>query len=175
MRKNLIMALLIIGTFLIQSTLRAVIPAQYTMPDLLIILTCSMGLMRGKKSGMLTGFFCGLLYDLFYGTVFGFTALCFLYIGFANGHLYKVFFDEDIRVPMATVGLSELVYKLALFILEFAVYRRYRFGTYMRGTILPAVIASILFTILMYTLYRLINKKLTEYEAEARQSPWLRR
>lgn len=175
MRKNLIMALLIIGTFLIQSTLRAMIPAQYTVPDLLIILTCSMGLMRGKTSGMLTGFFSGLLYDLFYGSVFGFTALCFLYIGFANGHLYKVFFDEDIRVPMATVGLSELVYKLALFILESAVYGRYRFGSYLTGTMLPSMIASVLFAIFMYTLYRLINKKLTEYEAEARQSPWLRR
>ena len=78
MKKNLIMALLIIGTFLIQSTLRAVIPAQYTIPDLLLILTCSIGLMRGKMEGMLTGFFSGLLYDLFYGSVFGFTALCFL-------------------------------------------------------------------------------------------------
>ena len=158
MRKNIIMALLIIGTFLIQSTLRAIIPAQYTVPDLLIILTCSMGLMRGKESGMLTGFFCGILYDLFYGSVFGFTALCYLYIGFANGHLYKVFFDEDIRVPMATVGLSELVYKLAVFTVEYVLYRRYRFRIYLTGTILPSVIASILFAILMYTLYRLVNK-----------------
>ncbi len=175
MRKNLIMALLIIGTFLIQSTLRAVIPAQYTIPDLMLILTCSMGLMRGKKSGMLTGFFGGLLYDLFYGPLFGFTALCYLYIGYANGHLYKVFFDEDIRVPMATVGLSEFVYKLAVFIVEFVLNSRYRFGAYLSGTILPSVIASILFTILMYTVYRLINKKIAAYEAEARQSPWLRR
>ncbi len=175
MRKNLIMVLLILGTFLVQNTLRAVIPAQYTVPDLLIILTCSMGLMRGKNSGMLTGFFCGLLYDLFYGSVFGFTALCYLYIGFANGNLYKVFFDEDIRVPMATVGLSELAYKLAVFLLEYIVYRRYRFGSYLTGTILPAVIASVLFAIFLYTLYRLINKRITAYEAEARQSPWLRR
>ena len=124
---------------------------------------------------MLTGFFSGLLYDLFYGSVFGFTALCYLYIGFANGHLYKVFFDEDIRVPMATVGLSELVYKLAVYFVELVLYRRYRFGAYLTGTILPSVIASILFAILMYTLYRLINKRITAYEAEARQSPWLRR
>lgn len=175
MKKNLIMALLIIGTFLIQSTLRAIIPAQYTTPDLLLILTCSMGLMRGKQSGMLTGFFSGLLYDLFYGSVFGFTALCFLYIGYANGLLYKVFFDEDIRVPMATVGLSELAYKLAMFLAEYVLYRRYRFGSYLTGMILPAIIASILFTVLMYTVYRLINKRITAYEAEARQSPWLRR
>ena len=175
MRKNLIMVLLILGTFLVQSTLRAVIPAQYTIPDLLLILTCSMGLMRGKESGMLTGFFCGLLYDLFYGSVFGFTALCFLYIGFANGTLYKVFFDEDIRVPMATVGLSELAYKLALFVVEYFLYKRYRFGAYMKGMILPAVIASVLFSIFLYTLFRLINKRITAYETEARQSPWLRR
>ena len=175
MKKNLIMALLIVGTFLIQSTLRAVIPAQYTIPDLLLILTCSMGLMRGKKSGMLTGFFSGLLYDLFYGSVFGFTALCFLYIGYANGLLYKVFFDEDIRVPMATVALSELVYKLALFFVEYIIFRRYRFGPYLSGMILPAVIASVVVTIFMYMLYRIINKRLSEYETEAQNSPWLRR
>ena len=175
MKKNLVMILLVLCTFLLQTTLRGILPSEYTVPDMLMILTCSMGLMRGKKAGMLTGFFSGLLYDLFYGSVFGFTALCFLYAGFASGFLFKVFFDEDIRVPMATVGLSELVYKLALFILESAVYGRYRFGSYLTGTMLPSMIASVLFAIFMYTLYRLINKKLTEYEAEARQSPWLRR
>lgn len=175
MKKNLILALLIIGTFLLQSTLRALVPAEYTTPDLLIILTCSMGLMRGKESGMLTGFFCGLLYDMFFGTLFGFTALCYLYIGFANGHLYKVFFDEDIRVPMATVGLSELVYCLAVYVMEAIVDTRSRFGIYVKNTIVPAVIATVLFTIFMYTAYRLINKRLTEYEAEERESPWLRR
>ena len=175
MKKNLIMALMIIGTFLLQSTVRALVPAQYTIPDMMIILTCSMGLMRGKESGMMTGFFSGLLYDLFYGSVVGVTALCFMYIGFACGHLYKVFFDEDIRVPMAVVGLSEFVYRLIIFTVEFIVSRRYQLGPYMKGSILPAVISSIICSIFLYMLYRLINKKITEYETEARQSPWLRR
>ena len=174
MKKNLVMILLVLCTFLLQTTLRGILPSEYTVPDMLMILTCSMGLMSGKKAGMLTGFFSGLLYDLFYGSVFGFTALCFLYAGFASGFLFKVFFDEDIRVPMATVGICELIYKLISFPVEYAVGRQYRFQSYLTGSVIPAVIASILFTIVLYYLYRLINRRIVAQETETRQSPWLR-
>ena len=40
MKKNIVILALILVTFLLQSTLRVVIPAQYSLPNLQVILTC---------------------------------------------------------------------------------------------------------------------------------------
>ena len=55
------------------------------VPNLLIVLTASFGFMRGEKNGLLIGFFSGLLVDIFFGSVIGFYALVYMYIGYANG------------------------------------------------------------------------------------------
>ena len=175
MKKMLMILLMVLVTFLIQSTLRVVIPSHYIIPNLLVILTCSMGLMRGKKSGMWTGFALGCLYDLFYGSIFGITALCLMYVGYANGFLYKIFFDRDVRIPMATVGASVFFYNLVVFFTGFFQGRRSSFFSYLAGTILPEIIASVLCTIGLYYLYRFVNQRIVAYEVEAQQSPWLRR
>ncbi len=174
MKKNLTILAMLLVTYLVQSTLRVLIPGQYALPNMLIILTCSLGLMRGKRAGMLTGFLAGLIYDLFFGNIFGLTALCFLYIGFFNGYLYKVFFDNDIRIPMAAVGVSDLIYNLILMIIA-AVHHHISVGPFLTGTILPEVIASVIGTIPLYYIYRLVNRSIVVYEAETEQSPWLRR
>ena len=176
MKKVVLLLAMVIVTFLLQSTLRVVIPSHYMLPNLLVILTCSMGLMRGKKSGMWTGFVLGALYDLFYGThIIGITALCLMYIGYLSGFLYKIFFDSDVRIPMATVAAGVFFYNLVVFFTEFFQGQRISFFPYLFGTILPEMIASILCTIVLYHVYRLINKQIVSYEVEAQQSPWLRR
>ena len=57
---------MIIICFLLQTTVLGIISIGSITPNLMLILCVSMGLMRGRKSGLWTGFFCGLLIDLFY-------------------------------------------------------------------------------------------------------------
>ena len=175
MKKNLVILVMILVTFMLQSTLRVVIPAQYSLPNLQVILACAMGLMRGKKSGMLTGFVSGMLYDLFFGDLFGFTALCLMYIGYVSGFLYKVFFDNDIRIPMVTVAVGDLAYNLLFYISEFIIGRRMYFGSWLIRTMLPEAVVSVIATLFLYYIIRLINRRLVTYEVEEEQSPWLRR
>ncbi|MFR2511361.1 MAG: rod shape-determining protein MreD [Lachnospira eligens] len=42
---------------------------------------------------MFAGFFAGIMYDLFYSGLFGFTALIFIYIGYFSG-----FFNQKYEV-----------------------------------------------------------------------------
>jgi len=49
----------------LQSALFPYISVAGATPNLMLILTVSFGLMRGRKEGMLVGFFCGFLYDLY--------------------------------------------------------------------------------------------------------------
>lgn len=85
MKSKIVLFFTIIVCFLMQSTVLHLISIGSITPNLLLILCVSMGLMRGRKSGLWTGFFCGLLVDLFYGSVFGFYALIYMYVGFLSG------------------------------------------------------------------------------------------
>ena len=83
----------IIVCFLLQSTVLHSVSIGSITPNLLLIQCSSMGLMRGRKSGMWTGFFCGLLTDLFFGSILGFYAL-YMYVGFISGYTYRIYYDN---------------------------------------------------------------------------------
>ena len=118
MRRKLILAVLILLAFVLQGTVFQTLSIASIVPNLLLILTVSFGFMRGKKEGMFVGFFCGLLIDIFYGSMIGFYALIYMYIGFCNGFLYKIFFDEDVKVPMVLVAGSDIAYGVLVYGLQ---------------------------------------------------------
>ena len=71
MKRVFTLGILIIICFVLQTALFPYIEIAGTAPDLMLILTVSFGLMRGRKEGMLVGFFCGFLYDLYFGYAIG--------------------------------------------------------------------------------------------------------
>ena len=81
-RRRIIMILLIFFCFLLQSTLfQSTFAVADVAPNLMVILTVSFGLMRGKREGMFVGFLGVILSDLFFGSALGFTALLYVIIG----------------------------------------------------------------------------------------------
>ena len=97
MKSKIALFFMILISFLLQCTLLHVISIGSITPNLILILCISMGLMRGRKSGLWTGFFCGFLVDMFYGSVFGFYALIYMYIGFLSGYAHRICYDDDIK------------------------------------------------------------------------------
>ncbi len=175
MKKNIYLFLIIAATYLVQSTFHLIVPASVSTPNFLIILIVSMGAMRGKKSGMWIGFVSGLITDLLYGDIFCFTALIYMYIGYFNGFLFKVFFDGDIRIPIITSGVSDLLYGLLVFAVNFALRDSGNFRTYFMNIILPETVGTMLCSIPFYGIYYWLNKRIVAGELEEKQSPWLRR
>lgn len=100
MRRKIVLAVTILICFLLQSTIFQELAIASISPNLMIVVTAAFGFMRGRKEGMAVGFFCGLLMDLFFGSVLGFYALLFLYVGFLNGIFKKIFYPEDIKLPI---------------------------------------------------------------------------
>ena len=117
MRRKITLAFLILAAFLLQTTVFQYFQIASVTPNLLLILTSAFGLMRGKKEGLMVGFFSGLMIDLFYGSLFGFYALLYMYIGYLNGFFCKVFYDDDIKVHIVLVAASDLVYSLLMYVL----------------------------------------------------------
>ena len=74
-QRVIVTALLILIAFLIQNNIFAAIPLVNTTPNLLLLVTISLGLLHGQISGLLVGFFAGLMMDVFGGDILGQYAL----------------------------------------------------------------------------------------------------
>ena len=171
MRRKIVLTITIIACFLLQCTVFKALSIASISPNLLIVVVASFGFMRGKKEGMFVGFFCGLLIDIFYGSMIGFYALIYMYIGFCNGFLYKIFFDEDVKVPMVLVAGSDIAYGVLVYGLQFMLRGRLDFFSYLQHIILPEMVYTVLLTAVLYRpLYRL-NRWLTENEWEGPKLP----
>ncbi len=163
-KKVVIIALVIIVCYLLQTCIFPYLELAGVTPNLLIIVTASFGFMRGRREGMFIGFFCGLLQDCSMSTVyFGLYALIFLVIGYLNGLFRKMFFGDDIKLPLALIAGSDFVYSMAIYIISFLPRGRYNFFWYFKSVILPEIVYTILVSIILYfILYKLnglIEKK----------------
>lgn len=124
--------------------------------------------MRGKKSGLLTGFFCGLFIDIFYGGTIGFYAMIYMYIGYANGFFRKIFFPEEVRLPMILITASDLACNLLVYFFQFLFRGKFAFQYYLLHIIIPELVYTILVTIFVYFMLLKVNQKLDM--AEKRRS-----
>lgn len=166
MKKAVTSAFFVVVCFLLQCTLFRSLSFGGIIPNLMIIITASYGLMRGKKSGLLVGFFSGLFIDIFFGSLLGFYALLYMYIGYLNGIFRKLFYPEDIKLPMFLILVSDFVYSLACYILMFLLNGRFNFPYYFMNIILPEMVYTIVITCGLYPLLLMIERRLEQKERE---------
>ncbi|MBQ6575408.1 MAG: rod shape-determining protein MreD, partial [Lachnospiraceae bacterium] len=121
MYRKATMVLLILAAYLVQSTMIRILPMGGVAPNLLIILTSCFGFMRGKNDGMFVGFLSGLVIDILFGGLIGFYALIYMVIGYLNGFFASIFYPEDIKLPVALITSSELVYCFLVYMFRFLI------------------------------------------------------
>ena len=173
MKSKIVLFFTIIVCFLLQSTLLQKISIGSITPNLLLVLCVSMGLMRGRKSGLWTGFFSGLLVDLFYGSVFGFYALIYMYAGFFSGYAFRIYYDDDIKVPMVLTAIMDLLYNLAVYGLQFFLRGRLGIFKYLYRIIIPEIFYTIILTLVVYRVFRYINYHLMNPLKKESESIWV--
>ena len=155
-RKIVIIALIIVVAYLLQTAIFSHLALANVTPNILIIVTSAFGFMRGRKDGMMVGFFCGLLLDLSSGSYFGMYALIYLLVGYLNGLFEKLFYGDDIKLPIILIGVSDLIYSVIVYIVLFLFKGRFDFLFYLRSVILPEIVYTILVSIVLYfILYKL--------------------
>lgn len=164
MKRVITLGILIIICFVLQTALFPFIKVADTSPNLLLILTVSFGLMRGRKEGMLVGFFCGFLYDVYFGYTIGLYMLLYMLIGYCNGFFHRLYLVEDILLPITIILLDDFLLNFATYVIFFMMRNRMEFGLYMKQTILPDMIYTALLTLLIFKLLVFINRTLKRWE-----------
>ena len=115
------------------------------------------------------GFFCGLLNDVFFGNFLGFYALLLMYIGFLNGKFSRIFYPEDIKLPMALIITSDLSYGIICYILMFMLRGKFQFSYYFSHVIFPEALYTLVVTLFLYPLILKVNGRLEAYEKRRAQ------
>ena len=128
----------------------------------MIILIVSEGLMNGDKCGMLIGFACGLLTDIFFGDYIGFYAMLNMMIGFLSGKLHKVFYRENYILPMVLIIIGDGLYGFMCYVLMFMFRTRFNVGFYFRSVIVPEVVYTTIAAIPVYPMLLRIDMWLEE-------------
>lgn len=173
MKSNLVLAFTILLSFLLQCTVLHMFSIGSITPNLLLILCVSMGLMRGKKSGLWVGFFSGLLIDLFYGSLFGFYALIYMYVGYFSGYACRIYYDDDVKVPMFLVAGMDFFYNIAVYALQFLLRGRLGFGTYFTRIIIPEIFYTTFLTLIVYRIFYYINYRFMNITRKESESIWV--
>ncbi len=160
MRRVIVLGLLIIVNFSLQSTIFGFHDINSITPNLLLILTMSFGLMRGRKEGLLVGLFSGFLMDVFFSSVLGPYMFLYMVLGYVNGFFHKNYIIEDVLLPLLVIVADEFIFNIAIYFVFFLLHNQLDFGLYVRKIILPETLCTTLLTILIYKLYVVINRHL---------------
>lgn len=115
--------------FLLQTAVFEFFSLADVVPNVLLILTVTMGFIRGRKTGIVIGFVCGLLIDIYSGEVLGQYAVLYLLFGYANGWFHARFYEDEILLPIGLLAVNSLVYSFVIFFFFFALRTNYHIGT----------------------------------------------
>ena len=164
MKRKVITFFIILISFLLQSTLFVKLKFGAVSPNLMLVVTSSFGFMRGRKSGIAVGAISGLLVDIFRGQLLGFHTLLYTVIGYLNGSFVRLFYDEDVKLPIVLISASEFLYGICIYVFVYMLQGDFAFGTYLFSIIIPELVYTILVTLILYQVILHINRKLESEE-----------
>ncbi len=163
MIKKIVAILIIIIAYVLQTTLFQVLELADVAPNILLIITVTYAYLRGRTSGILIGFICGLLLDAQFESVVGLYALALMTIGYLVGFCKKIYFRNSILLPIILIMGSDFIYGLYCYITGFMMRGRLNFGFCLMYRILPEMIYTTLvgcvIFMLLIKLENLLNRR----------------
>lgn len=164
MIRVIVLGFLILISFLLQTSVFNLIPLAGVVPNVLLVLTMSFGMMRGRREGMLVGFFGGLLIDIFYGFAIGPYALIYMYFGYMNGLFHRFYYVENVLLPLIMIAANDFLYGTIVYVIFFLMRNRLQYVFYLQNIIVPEMIYTMLVTLVLYRLLMHINRGLKHIE-----------
>ncbi len=108
---------LVVFSVIIQSTILNRVSLLGARPDLVLMLTILLALLRGSRLGAGIGFGAGLLQDILSGQFIGANALTKMATGYLIGLAEENFFKENPVIPMLTMAIGTLGNEILFWIL----------------------------------------------------------
>lgn len=171
MLRTILVGMLIIISYVFQTTFSMKMSFGVAAPNMIMILVCSYALLRGKKEGLLVGFFSGLLIDLFFGyyEVVGINAFLYMMIGYVVGIFHDIWYLQDILIPVSVVAICEFAYNFIYYIITFLLRNKLDIVHYIKSIFVPEIVYTVFLTVFIYRIFMFLNKKLEEFEMRGKE------
>ncbi|MCQ2609695.1 MAG: rod shape-determining protein MreD, partial [Lachnospiraceae bacterium] len=148
--------------FIIQTSVFPLLSIFSSSPNLLLIITFSYALLYGEIAGLITGIFCGLLYHMYLDGTFGIYIFIYSMLGCLNGQLFKSYVTDTISTPIILCIVNTFIYNIYIFFTHFLVRGRIDFFNYLYNIILPNILFTLLFTIILYRFFYYLREKMAK-------------
>lgn len=159
MKRKIIELILIVFFYLIQGTFGRYISIGGISPNLLIIIPIVFGFLNGKNEGIYTGLVSGLLYDLMFNSIIGFSAMIFMYVGFWAGCYYQKYEESEMLFPMMLVCVGDFGFEFLAYIGSFLLHNKLDIVFYVSRIMIPEVVYTLLIMIILYKPLTFLNAR----------------
>ena len=159
LRIVLLVFIIIISCFILQTSILPMILSSDITPNLMIIVTASYGFMFGDRKGMCIGLVCGLLSDIYFGPLIGFEAGVYAVIGYFSGKFQKILYVEDLAFPLSLIAVCDFVYGFLTFVFLFAMRNRLFMRAFLMQRMLPEMVYTLLAALPIYPLLRFLYNR----------------
>ena len=120
--KKWLLTLIVIVTYLLQTTLMPEFSINGIYPNLFLVVTCGISFLFGSTVGAVNGFCLGLLSDFNQGRCIGLYAFLSMYIGMVLGQFNKRFFKDNYLVAIFFIGLATVFYEVVVYLFAMFAY-----------------------------------------------------
>ena len=149
MKNKLVLLLLFLLAFVLQTT---ILPLYFPLGvriDLLLVLLVSMSLILGPASGSLLVLLTGFLFDLYGVGYLGINSISRLLLGYLSGVMRYSIFPNHILIPVLAVGMASIFnnFLMALFSerLVFAIS-----SAWLTRQVLPQAMVNMVLTLIVF-------------------------
>ncbi len=132
------------------------------IPDLILIMVISYGLLRGPDEGLFFGLAAGLFLDLVAGGVIGIQMLSKTAAGFAAGLLEKTIFKDNLLVPVIAALVGTLVLESLNVFMHLSFHGNYNFWMLLISAIIPLALYNAVFAPFIYRLFLKMERFIAE-------------
>lgn len=159
LRNGLIIVLTIIAAFIIQTSILPALSIGQIKPNLMLIVVTSYSFFLGDQRGIFVGCLAGIVQDIFYGQVLGLTGIIYALIGYVCGKFKKFLYVEDLSFPLLMIAIADLAYGFLNYVFLFLVRNRLYLRAFIRTTVLPEMLYTVILGIVVYPLLSLLYRK----------------
>ena len=156
--KYLIYIILMIFSFIIQTTFIQHIAIGGVTPSIMLLLVVCIAFMQGESDGLFMGIIGGLLHDCFYSQYIGSNLFLYAIIGYIVGIICRGLYKDNFFVPIITSVVATICYEFLFFVLNILLKGATNLPYFIVSKIIPAMIYNGVFSLLIYILYRIIYR-----------------
>jgi len=163
--KNLIIGIVIVGNFIVQSTALHNFSFLGVLPNTTLIIIIAFAIHFGEKKGAVIGAIAGLIQDIIFGRAIGMNALAYMLTGYFTGMMSQKIIKENIVTPILLTAISTILNAcINLFFIYFLGFTTEVLLLF-RETIIVEMPYNVVLSIPIYIyITKLINSKIMKQE-----------